>query len=352
MVNQMLIPRYLGGKTGSKYPVWDGQSYDLLLSPFFGSGRQEVEGLQKGYAKAARIADCDPAVRAVINEWLNWETSEVSQWVDSFVDPIIHNQLIDGHSDVFQDLKTIIDNKGQGTTNPQYAAAKILLHQFVRGGNVRCNNEGLLNVSPRTDKPDWAEWLKGYSYELPWRPPNRDIRLFDDWSKVFESFDINRLKTIAFIDPPYSAPGPGQRSGGIGMSKAYAYHGSPNDPALLRMHKDAVIAAFNCECDRIVATNYHGHWLQQIEYDNEGVEQVLSQEWVQYEQITKFMQELGFHFHDLGPLSGCTPHKVKPEKAGQRRNRAVRNEGWWELGGVRQHGRVVQPELNLWEAVA
>lgn len=344
----MLIPRYLGGKSGGKYPVWDGQYYDLLLSPFFGSGRQEVRGLQRGWAKAARVADCDPAVRAVISEWLGWESSEISQWVEGFVAPIV-----DGCSGaaVFQHLKDILDAHGEGYQKPEYAAAKILLHQFVHGGNVRCNNEGLLNVSPRTDKPDWAEWLKNYSYELPWCPPNRSIQLFDDWFNVFQLFGIEKLRTICFIDPPYAAPGPGQRSGGIGMSKAYANHGgSPNDPALLLMHEDAVLAALECECDRIVATNYHGHWLQEIEYDDQGVEHVLSQEWVQYEEITAFMQAQGFYSHDLGPLSGCTNLKPKPKNAGKRKLKAVRHEGWWELGGVRQHGRIEQ--LNLLGAAA
>ena len=65
----MLIPRYLGGKSGAKYPVWDGQKYDLLLSPFGGSLRQEVIGIQKRYVKIARAADSDPAVRAVYYEW-------------------------------------------------------------------------------------------------------------------------------------------------------------------------------------------------------------------------------------------------------------------------------------------
>lgn len=343
-MEQMLISRYLGGKSGDKYPVWDGQYYDLLLSPYFGSGRQEVRGLQRGWAKAARIADCDPAVRAVVNEWLDWERSAISSWIDNYVSPIVQGKVTP--AEAFMQLKGIIDTKGEYCQNAQYAAAKILLHQFVHGGNVRCSDNGNLNVSPRTDKPDWSEWLKNYSYELPWCPPNRDIQLFDDWFKVFQLFGIEKLKTICFIDPPYAAPGSGQRSGGIGMSKAYANHGgSPNDPALLLMHEDAVLAALECDCDRIVATNYHGHWLQQIEYDDQGVERVLSQEWVQYEKISQFMQAQGFYFHDLGPLSGCTNLKPKPENAGKKKKRAVRHEGWWELGGNRQHGRVKQMSL-------
>ena len=360
MNNPMLIPRYLGGKSDEKkYRIWDGATYDLAYIPYGGSLRWTIKALQRGWIKTARVADSDPAVRAVYAVWQAQEPtwsdirlyqrhdSRIQCYLQDFIDEIL--LATQTPSELFADLKNIIDSKGEGVNTTEYAAAKILLHQFVHGGNVRCNEKGMLNVSPRTDKPDWSKWLKNYSYDLPWYSPRWGVEAFDDWSKVF--VPTPKLKTIAFIDPPYSAPGPGQRSGGIGMSKAYANNGgNPNDPALLEMHKGAVLAAIEVGCDRIVATNYHGHWLQSIEYDHDGVPHVVAQQWVQYEEITQFMERQGFYFHDLGPLQGCTNRKPEPKNAGKKTKRAVRHEGWWELGGVRQHGRAEQ--MSLLEAAA
>ena len=348
MNNPMLIPRYLGGKSDEKkYRVGDGQQYDLALVPFGGSLRWTVKALQRGIVKTARVADSDPAVRAVWQEWMRGDRSEISDWIDRLVQAIVIKKVTPEQS--FSALKDIIDSRGKGWVNPKYAAAKILLHQFVHGGNVRCNEKGLLNVSPRTDKGDWSEWLKGYSYELPWYSSRWAVEVYSDWQEVFQYALDTSLKTICFIDPPYAAPGPGQRTAGIGMSKAYANHGgNPNDPALLDMHKGAVSAAIEVGCNRIVATNYHGHWLQEIQYDDQGYPRLLSQEWVQYEEIVNFMDGLGFDFVDLGPLSlsAAANRKRDLKKAGQKKFRALRHEGFWQLGGNIQV-YFEQPALEL-----
>ena len=39
-----------------------------------------------------------------------------------------------------------------------------------------------------------------------------------------------------------------------------------------------------------------------------------------------------------------------PDKADTIEQRTIRHEGWWEMGGNRQHGRAEQ--LNLLEAMA
>ena len=159
-------------------------------------------------------------------------------------------------------------------------------------------------------------------------------------------------KAIAFIDPPYHAPGNGPRVKG-GMSKAYSVHGgNPNDSSVLEMFKGAVQAAVDAGCDRIVATNYHGHWLQTVQYSawcqpaKACEAKVTDQQWVEYGETTEFMQSLGFEwFHDLGPLQSMNNINFNPDKAGTTEQQTVRHEGWWERGGARQHGRVQQLSL-------
>ena len=137
------------------------------------------------------------------------------------------------------------------------------------------------------------------------------------------------------------------------MSKAYAVHGgNPNDAAVLEMFKRAVAAALDAGCDRIVATNYWGHWLQTIEHTDQWSQpKLIDQQWIEYGETAEFMRSLGFKwFHDLGPLQSMNNINFNPDKAGTTEQRTVRHEGWWELGGNRQHGRVEQ--LSLLEVAA
>ena len=186
-------------------------------------------------------------------------------------------------------------------------------------------------------------------YELPWCPPSSSVEIHPDWSNCFDR--PIEGKAIAFIDPPYYAPGNGPRVKG-GMSKAYATHGgAPNTADVFDLFKGAVTAAVDAGCDRIVATNYWGHMLVTVEYDSQGQRNVYPEEWVEYEQTTELMRSLGFEwFHDLGPLQSMNNRDFDINKAGTMEQRTVRHEGWWEIGGVRQHGRYEQ--ANLLELVA
>ena len=356
MQSNDLIPRYPGAKSShTKYPVWDGQNYDLAIVPFAGSGRWCIPALQRGQVRALRVADADPAVRAVWGMFSGqlmgsgFLSECIESWVTEFLmPPSICDQalLADNASRMFAKLCFIHDNPSTAK-DCDYVAAKILLHKLCFGGNVRSNSQGKLNISLRKD---WECALTDWYYELPWCPPSRTVEIYPDWSECFEQ-PISG-KTIAFIDPPYYAPGNGPRVKG-GMSKAYAVHGgNPNDSSVLELFTGAVQAAVDAGCDRIVATNYWGHWLQTIEHtDRWHSPKVIDSCWVEYEEITQFMRELGFEWlHDLGPLHSMNNINFNPNKAGTTEQRTVRHEGWWEMGGTRQHGRIRQ--LDLLGAIA
>ncbi len=367
MSNNVLIPRYPGAKSNrDKYPVWDGQTYDVAIVPFAGSGRWCIPALQQCHVRSLVVADADPAVRAVwgmfSGKMMDSEflSGCIDDWVKEFTNLIDVDFGSELHEDravkLFERLCFIHDNpekewdcEGHLYDGCDYAAAKILLHKLCFGGNVRSNAQGKLNISLRSD---WATAIKSWHYELLWCPPDRPVTIHADWSECFQQRITG--KTIAFIDPPYYAPGNGPRVKG-GMSKAYAVHGgNPNDNSVLEMFKGAVRAAVDAGCDRIVATNYHGHWLQTVQYsawaDLVGacVADVIDSQWVEYGETAEFMREMGFEwFHDLGPLQTMNNinFSSNPAKAGTTEQRTVRHEGWWERGGVRQHGRVRQLSL-------
>ena len=352
-MEQMLIPRYPGAKSNrNKYPVWDGRTYAQAVIPFAGSGRWSIPALQKGHVRSLTVADADPAVRAVWREFTTrpWGLSQrVERWLDILKDWADHQSKDDYAKEVFQKLCEIhdsfgygFDEDGQSFHRYDYAAAKILLHKLCFGGNVRSNAQGKLNISLRKD---WADAVHDWYYELPWCPPSREVKIHADWSECFGRQSADEV--IAFVDPPYYAPGNSPRVKG-GMSKAYSVHGgNPNDAAVLEMFKGAVEAAINSGCDRIVATNYWGHWLQTIEHTDQWSQpKIIDSQWVEYEETTQFMRSMGFEwFHDLGSLQSMNNINFNAAKAGMTEQRTIRHEGWWELGGVRQHGRVHQMSL-------
>lgn len=334
-----LIPRYPGAKSNrTKYPVWDGTTYDLAYVPFAGSGRWCIPALQMGHVRALSVADADPAVREV---WEMFVYHALGDFFHGRVNHWLERLATDEAKQVFDELCDVIDYQEYSDIH-DYACAKILLHKLCFGGNVRSNSQGKLNISLRKD---WQDAIQDWHYELPWLPPGRQVTIHDDWSKCFDvAFNG---KTIAFIDPPYYAPGNGPRVKG-GMSKAYSVHGgNPNDLSVLDMLKGAVTAAVEKGCDRIVATNYWGHWLQTIEHtDQWSRPKIVDQQWVEYSETTDFMQSMGFEwFHDLGPLQSMNNINFSLDKAGTTEQRTVRHEGWWEKGRTRQHGRVVQTSL-------
>ncbi|MFG6094284.1 hypothetical protein SPB21_03495 [Leptothoe sp. ISB3NOV94-8A] len=358
-MEQVLIPRYPGAKSNrKKYPVWDGHTYDQAVVPFAGSGRWSIPALQQGHVKTLTVADADPAVRAVWEQFTyNTDNAWLEECIDSWVSEfktIWHKcnaEVLAGR--LFYRLCFIHDNPtaghdsdGQSFDSYDYAASKILLHKLCFGGNVRSNSQGKLNISLRSD---WKQSLENWGYQLPWCPPGRSVIIHKDWSECFQQSLTG--KTIAFIDPPYYAPGNGPRIKG-GMSKAYAIHGgNPNDAAVLELFMGAVKAAIDAGCDRVVATNYWGHMLVTVEYDSYGQSSVYPERWVEYEETTDFMRSMGFEwFHDLGPLQTMNNREFHISKAGTTEQRTVRHEGWWEMGGVRQHGRVDQ--LSLLEVAA
>ena len=360
MADSVLIPRYPGAKSNrAKYPVWDGATYDSAIVPFAGSGRWCIPALQRGYVRALRVADADPAVRAVWGEFARQERNTgllskcIEAWVVDFLrSPNVSSQkLLESNArELFDRLCSIHDDPECSIESFDYVAVKILLHKLCFGGNVRSNAQGKLNISLRTD---WESALTDWCYELPWCPPNRTIDIYADWSDCFEK--PIQGKTIAFIDPPYYAPGNGPRVKG-GMSKAYAVHGgNPNNRSVLELFTGAVQAAVDAGCDRIVATNYWGHWLQTVKYEAASKKtcyaRVIDSQWVEHAETTDFMRGLGFKwFQDLGPLQSMNNINFKASKAGTTEQRTVQHEGWWELGGTRQHGRVEQ--LDLLGAIA
>lgn len=344
MTDPVLISRYPGAKSDrAKYPVGDGKVYDVGIVPFAGSGRWCVPALQHGHIKSLIVADADPAVRAV---WGQFRDQTHQNWsflgfqIDAWVEELV---LADDPGSVFEKLVEIVNLglAGESQDLAELAAAKILLHKLCFGGNVRSNSQGKLNITLRTD---WEKALLNYHYELPWCPPNRSVKIMADWSECWTNVPKD-AQTIAFVDPPYYAPGNSPRVKG-GMSQAYSAHGGhPSDRSVLDLFVGAIGAAIEAGCDRIVATNYWGHRLETIEYDGYGAGTVLDRQWISYE-TADFMQAMGFDwFRDLGPLQGMNNRDFNIEKANTTEQRTIRHEGWWEKGGIRQHGRVVQPDL-------
>lgn len=341
MQSPQLIPRYPGSKRrAARYPVWDGHTYDLAVVPFGGGLGWSQPALNAGHVRRLIVADIDPAVRAVYWAWAGQEPGVekvLNGWVELMLLPPF-NRL--EPQIVFDHCCSLIDGEMEAD-RCVYAAAKILLHKLTFGGNVRANAQGKLNVSLRTD---WDKALAGYTYTLPYCPTAR-VLIRDNWQAAFRA--VSGDNVIAFIDPPYYAPGNGPRVKG-GMSRAYSAHGGePRDRAVLDMFLDAVSAAV---CDprirRVVATNYYGHWLETIAYDSDGVGTVQERAWVDYSETTGPMRDMGFEwFHDLGPLQAMNNRDFNEAKAGTVEQRTIRHEGWWELGGVRQHGRVQQMSL-------
>ena len=89
-MEQVLIPRYPGAKSSrTKYPVWDGQTYDVAIIPFAGSGRWCIPALQRGHIRSLIVADADPAVRAVWEEFVARSRGlgqRVQRWTDILED--------------------------------------------------------------------------------------------------------------------------------------------------------------------------------------------------------------------------------------------------------------------------
>ena len=140
-MEQVLISRYPGAKSSrTKYPVWDGQTYDAAIVPFAGSGRWCIPALQQGHVRSLAVADADPAVRAVWRELTArpWGLSQrVERWLDVLRDWTGHQSGDDYAKEIFKRLCEIHDSFGHGGdedgkpfSRNDYAAAKILLQKL------------------------------------------------------------------------------------------------------------------------------------------------------------------------------------------------------------------------------
>ena len=338
-----LIPRHPGSKANvRRYSLLDPVHRDVGLIPFAGALHDATRGLLESKISTAIVADSDPGVRAVIRHWIKPGGPEILKAVIE----LQAKEMMQGEKQariVFNRCKEILNTALQspldpawelGTDSVHVAAAKVLMHALVFGGNVRTGKGGKINNSLRKD---WRIAMTDYRYEMPWYNPNWNVIVFPDYTDVFSWFSESKYKSAWInIDPPYHAPGNGPRVKG-GMSKAYCMHPQPNSQSALELFSDAVDLAFKDDrATRVTATNYWGHFTVRVGYLNDGSPVVMGRKkWTSYNDIVELGENAPFtEFSDLGPLQAMNRRKF-PDKAGKTELRTVRHEGFWSYSNYK-----------------
>ena len=208
----------------------------VFIDPFFGGGSFTFEMIKRSPSARFIVAESDPNIRMILR---------------SCRDSVMKSEVLKKVECLKKDFDQSPDKTWQSIKQEMIlgdAASKLLHQRLAFGAVARTGSNGVYNVIYSKDKAANLSKWKPSLPDLRWV----DLAVLNDWRFCFNIPGVDYQDAIAFVDPPYYAPG---------KTACYPGH-KPKDIMTLLTVINSVEAALAARVSKFWLTHYDVELLQ------------------------------------------------------------------------------------------